>query len=150
MRDENYPRWRFDQHPEHSYKYIIARKGDKLWGYAVVSAQMQTGGLITGLIVDYLIRDEDIDCFRLLMNVRLNELEKTKCDLVAIWGFGRPKFREELVKHLGFKSSLSFPYSKVLREGYFVAQEVKEQILEKIDIYNKANWRVTHAYRDAT
>jgi GNAT superfamily N-acetyltransferase len=150
VRDENYLRWRFDQHPEQSYKYIIAKKGEELWGYAVFSVQEQRSGLANGVIVDYLIKDDDIDCFRLLINECLNELDKTKCDIVSVWAFTQPKFREGLLKHFSFKSSTSFPYSKVSEEGYFLAREVKEYTLEKIDIYNKVNWRVTHAYTDTT
>jgi len=150
VRDENYLKWRFDRHPEHSYRYIIAQKGNELWGYAVVSAQEQHSGLVNGVIADYLIKDDDIDCFRLLVNECVNELEKTKCDIISVWAFTHPKFREELLKHFGFKSSTRFPYDRVSEKGHFVAREVKEQMLEKIDIYSKLNWRVTHAYQDTT
>lgn len=58
--------------------------------------------------------------------------------------------REELLKHFGFRSSLTFPSNRVVEKAYFVARGVNEQIGEKIDIYNKANWRITHAYLDTT
>lgn len=150
VRDENYLRWRFDRHPEHSYKYIVAKKGDELCGYAVVSAHEHRGGLVFGMIGDYLVKDNDIDCFRALMNQCLNELEKTKCDLISVWAFSKPLFREEFLRHFGFKSSLSFPHNRVLKTGCFVSREVTEETLGKIDIYNKENWRLTHAYLDTT
>jgi GNAT superfamily N-acetyltransferase len=148
VRDENFLKWRFDQHPEQSYKYFIAKKDGELWGYIVFSVQEQRSGLVNGLIADYLIKDDDIDCFSLLVNECLNELEKTKCDIISVWTFTHPKFREELLKHFNFKSSTRFPYDKVSEKGHFVAREVKEHTLEKIDIYNKSNWRVTLAYTD--
>jgi len=72
VRSESYLRWRFDQHPEHTYKYIMAKRNRELCGYAVVSAQEQLNGLIYGVIVDYLIKDKDIDCFWWLINECLN------------------------------------------------------------------------------
>ncbi len=149
-RGETYLRWRFDQHPEHSYKYIVVRKKGELWGYAVVSVQEQLNGLIYGMIVDYLVKDKDIDCFRLLINECLIELKNSECDFISIWAFSQPEFRRELIKLCGFKSSSRFPYNRFLGEGHFVAREVDEQVLEKIDIYNKENWRVTCIYPDTT
>jgi GNAT superfamily N-acetyltransferase len=150
VRGERYLRWRFDQHPEHSYKYIIAKKGDELWGYAVISVQRQLSGLIYGMIVDYVVRDNDTECFRVLVKRCMAELEESECDLVCVWAFSMPKFREELIKHFDFKSSLSFPYNKALEKGYFVVRELDEQVLEKIDIYKGENWRITHIYIDTT
>ena len=92
-----------------------------------------------GMIVDYLVKDEDIDCFRLLMNECLNELEKSKCDLAFVWAFSRPRFREELLKCFGFKSPMKSPYNRFLGKDYFVAREVSEQVVKTVDIYNKEN-----------
>lgn len=150
VRSEAYLRWRFDQHPEHSYKYIIAKKGDELWGYAVISVQEQINGLVYGMIVDYVVKNKDIDCFRILINRCLNELEKSEFDLVSVWMFSQPEFREELVRHFGFKSPLGFPYNKVLEKNYFVTREVNKEVIGGIDIYDKENWRVTQAYPDTT
>ncbi len=150
VRSEAYLRWRFDQHPEHSYKYIIAKKGDELWGYAVISVQEQINGLVYGMIVDYVVKNKDIDCFRILINRCLNELEKSEPDLVSVWAFSQPEFRKELTKHFGFKSSSTFPYNRFFGKGYLVAREIDEQVVEKIDIYDKKNWRVTYTYYDTT
>lgn len=84
------------------------------------------------------------------MNECLNEVEKTKCDLISVWAFSMPKFREGLIKCFGFKASSRFPYNRFLEKGYFVVRELDEQVLEKIDIYDKENWRVTYAYMDTT
>ena len=150
VRSESYLRWRFDQHPERKYEYIVVKKGEELWGYAVVNVQEQGNGQVYGMIVDYLVKDEGIDCFRLLMNECLNKLKKSKCDLAFVWAFTQPRFREELLKCLGFKSPMKFPYSRFLGRGYFVAREVREQAAKTLDIYDKENWRVTHAYADTT
>jgi GNAT superfamily N-acetyltransferase len=107
-------------------------------------------GLVYGMIVDYLIKDDDVDCFRGLINKGLSGLEKPECDLVSVWTFNQPLLREELIKHFGFKSSTRFPYNRLLGKGYFVTREINEQLLGKIDIYNKENWQVTSAYSDTT
>ena len=73
-----------------------------------------------------------------------------RCDLISVWPLSQPAFREELLRHFSLKSSLSIPYNRVLAKGYFAVREVKEDTLAKIDIYNKANWRVTYAYLDTT
>ena len=148
VRSESFLRWRFDQHPERKYEYVMVKKNEELWGYAVVSIQEQANGQVYGMIVDYLVKDEDIDCFRLLMNECLNELEKSKCDLVFAWAFSRPRFREELLKCFGFKSPMKSLYNRFLGKGYLVAREVREQVVKTVDIYDKENWRVTHIYSD--
>ena len=150
VRSESYLRWRFDQHPEYSYKYIMVKRGEDLCGYAAVSVQKRLSGLIYGTIIDYVVKDKDIDCFMVLMNACLIELDKFKCDLITVCAFTQPIFQEKLLKHFGFKSPIKFPYNKVLSKNYFVVRETKEDILKKIDIYNKENWQVTYAYMDTT
>ena len=150
VRSESFLKWRFEQHPEHEYKYVMVKKNEELWGYAVVSIQEQANGRVYGMIVDYLVKDEDIDCFRLLMNECLNELKNSECDIVSIWAFSQSLLREELMKHFGFKASSRFPYNRFLGEDYFVVREIDEQVVGKIDIYSKENWRVTYIYPDMT
>ena len=150
VRSATYLRWRFDRHPEHSYKYVMAKKDGDLWGYAVTSMQKQPSSLVHGMIVDYLVKDEDITCIRALISQCLKELEKSKCDLLSVWSFCQPGFGSELVKHLGLKASSGFPFNRVWEKGYLVAREIDEQVLEKIDIYSKENWQVTFIYPDTT
>lgn len=148
VRSESYLRWRFDQRPDRDYRYIVAKKDGTLLGYAVLSAKQQRSDLIHGYIVDYLVRDRDIACFRALINKSLDELEKWGCDIALIWALGDPTFREQLLKHLGFKSPLLFPYKRWSRKGYFEAMRINEQVASGVDIYDKNNWRVTYAYSD--
>lgn len=148
VRDATYLNWRFDQHPEHSYKYILASENDRLAGYAVTSVQEKSNGLIFGMVVDYLVRDNNIDCFRSLMNGCLKELEKINHDIVSIWIFGQPEFRDVLMKQFGFKSPLKLPYSWLNWKGYFIVREINKQLPAKPDIYDSQNWRITHAYCD--
>jgi GNAT superfamily N-acetyltransferase/N-acetylglutamate synthase-like GNAT family acetyltransferase len=150
VRSESYLRWRFDRYPDHTYKYVIAKKEGELWGYAVTSVQQQLNGLVHGMIVDYLVRDKDIGCFRALVDGCLGELSKSKFDIILVWTFSEPKFREELLKYFGFKSSTRFPYSKLSDYAYLDAILIDEKLAGAIDIYDKNNWRVTHAYPDFT
>jgi len=149
-RDETYFKWRFDRHPENKYEYIVVKKGEALWGYAVISRQEQNNGLVHGIIMDYLVKNNDIECFRVLMNACLNELEKFKCDLIFVWAFSEIQFRQELMKNFGFKSPLKFPYGKLLGTGYFLVREINSELLGGMDIFNGSNWRVTHYYHDIT
>jgi GNAT superfamily N-acetyltransferase len=148
VRSESYLRWRFDWHPDHNYKYIVAKRDGKLWGYAVVSAQEERSGLVHGIIVDYLVKNRDIICFRLLINKCLDELEKAECDIVLGWAFSEAKLREELLMHFGFNSSLKFPYNRLFAYGYLDAILIDDQVAERVNIYDKENWRVTYAHKD--
>lgn len=148
VRSETYLRWRFDRHPKHRYKYILAKRDSKLWGYAVINKQSRSHGLVYGMIVDYLVKDGDIECFCEIMNRCIGELEELECDLLFTWAFTQPSFREKLIKGFGFKASSKFPYNRLWENGHFVTRELDKQILEEVDIYNKGNWRVTCAYAD--
>ena len=150
VRSKSYLSWRFDQHPEYSYKYIVAKKADELWGYTVSSVQRQPNGLVSGVIVDYVVRDENIECFRQLINEALLQLENLKPDLISIGAFHQPGFRRELVEHFGFKSSMKFPYNRFADRSYFVVRRIDERAAEKIDVYNKENWQLTYIYPDTT
>jgi hypothetical protein len=154
VRDEPYLKWRFDHHPEHKYKYVIVKQGDELWGYAVISAKQSSDGLIQGMIVDYLIKNNDINCFRVLVNQCLNELCKLNCDLISIGPHTEESFRRELLKNFGFHSSIRFPYS-IFRSGiknYFHVFNACSQLSTKLEpyVYNKHNWYFIHAYVDNT
>ena len=150
VRDETCLKWRFDQHPEHKYKYITVQRDEHLCGFAVISAQEIPSGLIDGKIVDFLVKDGDVDYFRLLINECLNDLRELECDLISIWVFTQPHLRRELFKHYDFKSSTKFPYNAFFGKCYFAAQEIDDRATEKIDIYDKNNWRVSNAYLDTT
>jgi GNAT superfamily N-acetyltransferase len=150
VRSESYLRWLFDQRPNRSYRYIVAKKDRTLWGYTVVNAKKRSDGLIYGYIVDHLVKDRDIACFRALISKSLNELDKLECDIVIIWALGEPVLRKQLLKYLGFKSTLSFPYNRFFTGGgYLDAIRIDEQVAAGVNIYAKENWRVTYAYSDA-
>jgi hypothetical protein len=148
VRNERYLRWRFDSHPEHQYKYVLVKRKDELWGYAVVSIQKDLNGLVYGIIVDYLVKNKDIACFRTLMSKCLDELDKSEYDIAMIWAFSETNFREELINEFGFKSSSKFPYNRFLGYSYLDAIRIDDHMANVVDIYDKNNWRLTHAYTD--
>jgi GNAT superfamily N-acetyltransferase len=148
VRSESCLRWRFDDSPRHDYKYVVARAGDKLRGYAVVSVQKQPDGLVYGLIVDYLVKDGDPACFSALMERCLVELGRSDHDITMVWAFSEPGLREELLRGLGFKSSLRFPYRRFFQYSYMDALRLDERVGRDVDVYDAASWRVTHAFSD--
>lgn len=148
VRNEAYLRWRFDQHPEHHHKYVVAKRDGELHGYAVIRTKTCDDGLIRGRIVDYLVRDNDIDCLHSLIEVCIHQLKQSGCDLIDIWVFANPILRNELVQFFGFKSQENFPYSKMTHRSNFGVKSLDEQALQKADVYDKENWRVTFAYLD--
>ncbi|KFI36451.1 hypothetical protein HX99_04240 [Peptococcaceae bacterium SCADC1_2_3] len=150
VRSEIYFKWRFDRHPVFKYKYLLARQGEELKGYALISTNQSNNGLITGRIVDYLVKDNDLDCFRILMAQALEELEKSSCDIIFVWEMQNQKFHQEFLKRFGFKSSLDFPYRRFMEESYFVARKLNQNLTHKVDIYNPANWNLTMLYPDTT
>jgi len=148
VRSESYLRWRFDQHPDNEYRYLVATKEGELWGYAVISVQAEANGLVYGIIVDYLVKDKDAGCFRALAGACLNELAESEFDMMLVWAFSEPAFRAELMKEFGLRPSTGFPYSRFFAYDYFEALLTDERLAERTDIYDRANWRVTHALHD--
>ena len=148
VRSEGFLRWRFDQHPENKYQYILAMENGKLGGYAVVNIQTQANGLRGGLIVDYLVKNNDLNCFRQLIHECMGELKERKCDTISAWSFGQPDLRRELIKYFRFYSSTSFPFSKMLEQSYFVSRQVDEAVLKEVNIYDINNWRINQVYYD--
>ncbi len=145
-RSEDFLRWRFDHHPIHTYKYIVVKRRDDLWGYAAVSVQKEADSLAIGYIVDYVVKNSDITCFQILINGCLNKLQQSGCDIVCIWAFSEPKLRQKLLTQLGFKSSSNFPYTRFVSYGFLDAIQIQEG--GSVNIYDKENWRVTYAYTD--
>jgi GNAT superfamily N-acetyltransferase len=148
VRSESYLRWLFDRRPNRSYRYISAKRDKTLWGYTVITTVERRSGLISGYIVDHLVKDRNIACFETLINRSVNELAESKCDLVVIWAPGESLFRKQLLKHLGFKSGFSFPYNRLFTRGYLDAIRIDDRVAAGVDIYAKENWRVTYAYSD--
>jgi hypothetical protein len=150
IRSEENLRWRFDNHPYESYKYILAKKGERLHGYAVISIQKHVKGLTTGMIIDYLLKDGDIDCFRVLILKALEEFNRSTCQVAAIWILGEPGLRKVLTESFNFKSSLEFPYRKFIDSGYMDLIVIGDKIASEINIYDQTTWRVTYAYPNYT
>lgn len=119
-------------------------------GLTVINTQETLSGLIDGKIIEYVVKNDDIDCFRLLIGECLKELSKLECDFISIWVFTQPHFRKELLKHYDFKSSTKFPYNIFFKKCYFAAQEMDDIATEKIDLYEKNSWKVSNIYLDTT
>lgn len=150
VRSKSYLKWRFDKHPKYNYKYIVAKRAKSLWGYAIVSVREQGNRLMYGMIMDYLVKNNNIDCLRVIMSKCIDELEKLECDLILTWSFPNSILRRELIHYFRFKSSVKFPYNKFLDKEYFVTRYINKQVMRKVDIYDKRNWNITYSYRDCT
>lgn len=148
VRSERFLRWRYDAHPHFKYKYIVIKRRDELAGYAVISARREDSGLTHGLIVDFLVENNDNACFRALVDKCYIELDYLGCDYVNIWMVSQFNQMNQLLKRSGFTSVLKFPYKKQYGDNLFDAILIQEQIAKLIDIYDKENWRLSAAFSD--
>lgn len=148
VRSESFLRWRFDGHPDFSYKYIGVKKEGRLSGYAVISSRREEGSFKQGLLVDYLVKDNDATCFRLLLDRCLAELRELECDYAYVWSVSKSNPIRELFRRSGFNSSLSFFYKRLYPYGHLDAILIQDRMADHIDIYDKENWRVSYAFSD--
>ena len=149
VRDERVLSWRFDRHPQHRYRYITAKRNNKLSGYAVISVQRQPNNLIYGMIIDYLVENGDTGCFRVLIEKAVSELARSACDVIVVWAFSDPPFNTELKKRFGFKSTSRYPFNRLIDHGYFDVLAI-DGGLSSLDVYSKDSWRITYAFPDFT
>ena len=148
VRSEKYLNWRFDKHPVNIYTYIIVKKREELLGYAVIKS-VNENGLKTGRIVDYLVKNNDLDCFRALMYYSLVEFKKSDCDIIIFGYIYNSDFQKVLLSQFGFISPLSFPYNYFIKgENFLVARELNKNLINQIDIYDQSNWNLTYLYAD--
>jgi hypothetical protein len=150
VRSEENLRWRFDSCPHNKYRYILAKKDGQLMGYAVISVQKQIKSLPIGIIIDYLIKDLDINCAQAIISKAFDEFKRSACNVVATWALGDSAFRNELVKEFGFRSSLKFPYNMVIRSIYMDLIIIDIDKATFIDPHDKTNWRLIYAYLNYT
>lgn len=148
VRSERFLRWRYDAHPQFKYKYIVLKRGNELVGYAVISGRREDSGLTHGLIVDFLVKNNDDACFRVLLDKCYMELDQLGCDYMNIWMVSKLNQTNRILKRSGFTSVLKFPYKKQHGDSLFDAILIQEQITELINIYDKENWRLSAAFTD--
>ncbi len=150
VRSEPNLRWRFDSNPRNKYLYLVAKKEGRLKGYAVISRQRQkTGiaaGLAAGIIIDYLVKDNNAECFSALISAAMQEFSRSACQVVKTWTCGDPELRQTLIQRFGFKSSGMPPYNRYISGVYMDALAVDKSIAGELDIYDSSNWRVTYAF----
>jgi len=147
-RSERLLKWRYDGHPDYKYKYIAVTREGVLSGYAVISARKEGNRLTQGLIVDYLVKNNDTTCFQVLLDSCLIEFEKSECDYASVLMISKSNPIRELFTRSGFKSSFGFPYKIFFEHGYLDAIQIQEQMIENIDIYDQENWRLSYAFSD--
>ena len=146
VRSEANLRWRFDGCPHDKYRYILANKAGSLAGYAVISKQRQRGGISAGLIIDFLVKDNNVACFEALVTRAMQEFARTSCQIVAIWAFTEAELQQTLSRKFHFSSSLKPPYNRFLAPGYMDVLLIDKNVPVAKDIYNCNKWRVTYAY----
>ncbi len=146
VRSEANLRWRFDECPHKNYSYILAKKEGSLKGYAVLSKQRQHSGLMAGIIVDYLVADNNAACFESLVTGAMQEFTRLGCHMAAVWAFSDMELRRILMQEFGFRSSLKLPYNRFISPIYMDVLLIDKSISAPINIYDSTNWRVTYAY----
>jgi GNAT superfamily N-acetyltransferase len=143
VRSETNLRWRFDTHPHNQYRYITVKRRGELCGYAVIQNYKEYSGLLAGLIMDYLVKDNDLTCFRTLIAKAMTEFRRTGCYAMSVWAFSDPHFQHELHNNLGFRSSKKFPYRKIMDTGYMDVLSLRGA---DSDVYDSTKWRINYAY----
>jgi hypothetical protein len=150
VRSEEYLKWRFDMHYRYKYRYILLKQDGILKGYAVISLQKQRRGLVAGMIIDYLVEDENPEYYQLLIPVILDEFNKSSCHVIATWPMRCLAMRGLLMEKFGFRSSGNFPYSKFIKPAYMDLIVIDASISRLPGIYDKTDWRVTYAFPNFT
>jgi len=148
VRNEKFLRWRYDTHPHFKYKYIVLKRKEELVGYAVISARKEGSGLTHGLILDFLVKDNDSDCFRVLQDKCYKELDQLGCDYMNIWMVCQLNQMNKLLKRSRFRSVVKFPFKKHYSDHLLDAILIQEQMAELINIYDKESWRLSAAFSD--
>jgi hypothetical protein len=105
VRSEANLRWRFDSCPHNRYSYILAKKAGSLAGYSVISKQHQSSGITAGLIIDFLVKDDDVACFEALITRAMQEFARTSCPIAAIWAFTDSELQQTQTRKFHFMSS---------------------------------------------
>ena len=104
------------------------------------------------MIVDYLIKNNDIQCFRVLINRCLHELSKLSCDIINIGPHTDESFKQELLKNFAFHSPIRFPYRMFISgmKYYFHVYNCCPQLSAELEsyVYDENNWHVTYASAD--
>lgn len=149
VREKNYLQWRFDCQPEHKYTYVLLKSNNRLVGYAVLSVQKRVRDLLFGTIVDHVVSGSDASCYQALMAKCIEILGKQECDILVISAIGEPELKKVMMKKFGFNSSSGFPYNRFFPYDYMDVLRMGTGLLG-FDVYDKENWRVTHAFQDAT
>ena len=150
VRSEEYLKWRFDMHYRYKYRYILLKQDEILKGYAVISVQKQRRGLVAGIIIDYLVKDDDAEYYQLLIPAILDEFNRSSCHVIATWPMCSPVLRSLLMDKYAFRTSGNFPYSKFIKSAYMDLIVIDDSISRLPGIYDKTDWRVTYAFPNFT
>lgn len=150
VRNEQNLKWRFDQHPEHIYKFVQIMKSGHLSGYAIISAQRLDNGLLQGLIVDYLVNNNDNNHLEALIQCCIDQLISLKVDFIALLAIGNTEVEKSVLQRHGFLSSTKFPMNLFGNNGYFVTRQAKKINLVELPIYDVNKWRITYIFQDTT
>ncbi len=150
-RSRTYLKWRIDQHPGHTYRYVMCFEGeDFLVGYVLVGLSTWHNGLRVGQIVDYLIGIENTDCIYAMFDRAVTELLRMGCDMLYTWAPVDEVICDVLKRCLGLRSSMDFPLRLVFRgkTNWLVARAIDTSPIEDLCIYEPAAWNLTPAFYD--
>ncbi|MBW1742941.1 MAG: GNAT family N-acetyltransferase [Deltaproteobacteria bacterium] len=109
VRDYEYLKWRYQDHPTHSYRMFLGYRGDILLGYCVCGSAVRKG-IEIGLIMDLFLDPDDRDMARSLIGRAVEYMAEQNMMLAACILTSKSPFLKQL-KSLGFIcSAKTFTY----------------------------------------
>jgi len=104
-RNQEYLNWRYIEHPD-NYDIYLARDTNKILGYLITKIGFYAH-LKVGYIVDF-ITVEDVNVFKNLLLVAMNEFHKKNADLISCWALKKSMYAK-VIKKTGFLPFKSIP-----------------------------------------
>lgn len=142
VRNKEYLLWRLDQHPINNYKYITINNDKELLGYAIISIIIGNNNYRIGQIVDFTVKYNKADYFRILINKSIIELKKEYPDHINIIT-NNESFKRILMKEFNFFSPLRFPFSRITPTSLPLVVKNMDNFRNKKNLYSTKNWEDT-------
>lgn len=131
-KDVEYFSWRYDQHPEQRFQYLLLREQGKLTGLSVIHESEDSIE-----ILELIVADRRIDRAKLLVNFIARHALDRKVSRVEFNG-----------KSLGFFDDIFSPFRKeTLYSHVLCLGKLRETIPSEI-LFNSENWTVTNGDSD--
>ena len=137
IRDHQYLKWRYEDHPAYAYRIFLGYRGNALQGYCVCGSTIRKGIKI-GLIVDLFTDPDDHQMVTDLIRCAVRHMEAEKMMLGACILTSASPFLNPLKSQGFFFPSRRFPY--ILR--------INSNELDPSSLRNVKDWHITFGDAD--